>query len=142
MDSRDFLEVADRLSRGASAAEFRTSIGRSYYAAFNVAADRLRSAGFPIGRGGAAHGEIRYCLANAGDADIQEAATKLGELHSIRIRADYHLARTDVEAPGIAVGVAAKAAKVIDSIDQAFRGPTRAQLQAAISKWRRDNGYP
>jgi hypothetical protein len=35
-----------------------------------------------------------------------------------------------------------QAGVMIRTLDAAFGGPQRAQLQAAIQKWRRDNGYP
>jgi hypothetical protein len=34
------------------------------------------------------------------------------------------------------------AQQVIHTLDTAFRGPQRAALQAAITQWRRENGYP
>ena len=69
MDPRDFHSLAARLARGNTPAEFRTAIGRAYY-----------------------------------------AVTLAGEM--------------------------------IRTLDAAFSGPRRAQLQSAIAKWRCDNGYP
>src|SRR4051794_25133410 len=58
MDPRDFHALAARLTAGTAPApaDCRTAINRSYYAVFNVAAEHLRSMGFPVGKGAAAHG--------------------------------------------------------------------------------------
>ena len=47
MDPRDFHALALRLTAGSGAAGYRSAIGRSYCAAFNVGATTLRGLGFP-----------------------------------------------------------------------------------------------
>lgn len=142
MDPRDFLAQAKRLAAGAAPpADCRTAISRAYYAAFNVGAAHLRDFGFPVGRGAAAHGEVQRCLANCGDPAIAKAASQLGDLHTPRNQADYQMDRQDVEAPGAARMMTDLAGRVIQAFDTAFRGPARAQIDAAIRQWRRDNGY-
>jgi len=91
MDPRDFLNVARKLASGATAAERRTAVGRSYYSVFNVAAEHLRALGFRISRGAAAHGEVQKCLSNSGDTSLADIASDLNDLHSSRNRADYQL---------------------------------------------------
>jgi len=98
--------------------------------------------GFRVSKGAAAHGEIYKCLSNSGDQEVADVASELNDLHSYRIRADYQMDRTDVERPVLASDVVNTATELIAAIDAAFGGPRRAQLQAAIAKWRRDNGYP
>jgi hypothetical protein len=142
MDPRDFQKLALQLATAGGAAERRTAISRSYYAAFNVAANHLRSMKFPIGKGAAAHGEVRHCLANAGNAELVEAGRWLGSLHSQRIRADYELDRKDVEAGADVSANTATASNVIALLDACFGGPARTPTQAAIAAWRRANGYP
>jgi hypothetical protein len=142
MDPREFHQLAVRLANGASAAEFRTASGRAYYAAFNVAADHLRSLQFRIKRSAAAHGEIQHCLANSGDPGISKIGSDLTLLHSQRNRADYQLNVTDIETRFAAQGNANTADKIILPLDAAFAGPQRAQIQSAIASWRRANGYP
>jgi hypothetical protein len=142
MDPRDFDTLARKLSTGATAAERRTAIGRSYYAVFNVAAEHLRALGFPIGKGAAAHGEIQKCLSNSGDKAVTAVASDLSDLHSLRNRADYQLDRADVDKPATVLAVVESASDLIRTLDNAFAGPQRSQLQASIQKWRRDNGYP
>lgn len=142
MDPRDFLTLADRLSAGTTAAEHRTAIGRSYYALFNVAADTLRQLGFHVRRSASAHGEVQLCLHNSGDPEVQAVASELGDLHSWRNRADYQLGKSDVEEAFNAATLVRIARGSIRSLDAAFSGPERIQLQATISQWRRANGYP
>lgn len=142
MDPRDFHALALRLAAGPGAAEHRSAISRSYYAAFNVGAATLRGLGFPIGKGAAAHGEVQKCLWNAGDAAVSAAASLLDELHSRRNRADYQLERTDAESAVSAHAAGRLAGEAIETLDRLFSGPQRPQLQATIQRWRRANGYP
>lgn len=142
MNPRDFQLVAQKLSGGATAAERRTAISRAYYAVFNTAAEILRDLGFPVGKGAAAHGEVHRCLANSGDRAVEMVATELGDLHSTRNHADYQLDRQDVERAANARAAATTAAEIIRTLDAVFQGPQRLQLQSAIQKWRKDNGYP
>lgn len=142
MNPRDFHRLAEQLANRTTPAEFRTAIGRAYYAAFNVAAEGLRAVGTPLGKGAAAHGEAPHFLRNSGHADLARAATVLEFLHRVRNRADYQLDKADVETRQAAAGAVADARKAIDAIDTALTGPERASIQAAIAKWRRENGYP
>ena len=142
MDPRDFHKLASRLVTGPSAAELRTAIGRAYYGAFGVGIDTLRGLGFSIGKGAAAHGEVQRCMANSNDVAVSEVGLKLTRLHAQRIRADYQLTAADVENPANARAMVDLAGEIIRTIDSAFSGPRRAQLQSAIARWRRDNGYP
>jgi hypothetical protein len=142
MDPREFHRLAVRLSTGSTPAEFRSAIGRAYYSLFNLGAQHLRSMGFSIGKGAAAHGEVRRCLMNSGDPLVSEVGSDLDDLHSRRNRADYQLDRTDVERPNMAAATVTEVARMIRTLDTAFRGPQRAALQAAITQWRRENGYP
>ncbi|HEY2586749.1 MAG TPA: hypothetical protein VGI81_13380 [Tepidisphaeraceae bacterium] len=142
MDPREFHHLADRLAQGNTPAEFRTAIGRAYYAAFNVAAEGLRTLGFRIGKGGAAHGEVVHCVWNAGDPAVTAAADLLNALHSLRNRADYHLDKRDVEESPVTKKAVEDARMVTQAVDAAFTGPQRTAIQAAIAKWRRENGYP
>lgn len=142
MDARDFHELAVRLVAGSSAAESRTAIGRAYYAVFNVGAQHLRSLGFHVGRRAGVHGEVDKCLSNSGDPEVMRVASDVSRLHSRRNRADYQLDPSDVEDPGVARKIVNRVGQQIATLDTAFTGPRRAPIQAAIAKWRRENGYP
>jgi hypothetical protein len=142
MDPRDFHALAARLSSSASAADLRTAVSRSYYAVFNVGASHLRDAGFAIGKGAAAHGEVQKCLNNCGDQGVMAVATELNDLHGARNRADNQLDRRDPENRSNVLGIVAQAGDHIRVLDLAFQGIDRAKLQLTIMNWRRDNGYP
>src|SRR5579884_2686180 len=117
MDPREFNRLAQRLAAGSSPAEFRSAISRAYYAVFNVGAEVLRSLGFRVGRGAAAHGEVQFCLQNSGDPEVAAVASELRNLHSLRNRADYQLDRTDAETALIATSTVATASALIHTLD-------------------------
>jgi hypothetical protein len=142
MNPRAFHTLAQRLSPGPAAADCRTAVSRAYYATFNVGAEILRGLGFRVRKGAAAHGEIYHCLSNSGDPAVEDAASELNDLHGLRNRADYQLESQDVERPAVVTKIVATAGAVIRVLDEAFASPRRPQLQAAIAKWRRENGYP
>jgi hypothetical protein len=142
MNPREFQRLAIHLASGNSPAECRTAIGRSYYAVFNVSADLLRSLNIRIVRGPAAHSEVQNCLFNGGDPDVARVASELGELHSLRNRADYQLDKADAESATNATLAADLAGELIGTLDRVFSGPGRLRVQAEIMAWRRANGYP
>ena len=142
MDPRDFHALAVRLCASGSAADLRTAVSRSYYAVFNVGASHLRSMGFPIGKGAAAHGEVQKCLNNSGDLTVITVATELNGLHGGRNRADYQLDRPEPENRSNVLGIVTLAADAIRVLDASFQGASRANLRSAILSWRRSNGYP
>ena len=44
--------------------------------------------------------------------------------------------------PAVVTKIVATAGAVIRVLDEAFASPRRLQLQPAIARWRRENGYP
>lgn len=142
MDAREFLTIAGELARRPDAAAQRTAISRAYYAAFNTGAQFLRSCGFRIGKGAAAHGEVYRCLSFSGHTELARAGSDLNDLHSLRNRADYQLDRTDVERPKVALAAVELSWNLIQNMTSAFGGPERVLIEATIAKWRKDNGYP
>ncbi len=55
MNWRDFLLVANRLTAGATEADWRTAVSRAYYAAFHVARRLLADLKFNVPRADRAH---------------------------------------------------------------------------------------
>lgn len=107
MDETGFLELADELSMGLREADWRTSISRSYYAAFHKARLLLQQGGFRVPYGGLAHAYIWQRLSNASHPDIDGAGRRLNRLRRIRNRADYNFARPLNAATAISyVGIA------------------------------------
>jgi uncharacterized protein (UPF0332 family) len=99
MEPHDFHRLAAQLANSTQAAELRTAISRAYYAAYHVSAALLEAMGFRPSRGPAGHGDVRNRLSNSGDLEIMRVGNQLGQLHSQRIAADYHLHNTGVENP-------------------------------------------
>jgi hypothetical protein len=89
MDPRAFLALAQSLAKGPGAAEYRTAVNRSYYAAYNFAVIVLEGISLTIPRTAEGHGEVRDLLMNSPAKDLRAAGKKLGDLYGLRERADY-----------------------------------------------------
>ena len=97
MNPRDFHDIARQLYLDGRPAALRSAISRAYYAAFNAGAEILRRAGFQISDGPGGHGEVRDCLSNSGDPEVEKAGYKLSNLHTQRLHADYKMDRSEIE---------------------------------------------
>jgi hypothetical protein len=142
MDPREFNRLALELSRRQEPASLRAAIGRSYYAAFNVAAEMLRRWNVPVARSAAGHGEIIRYLFNSGDAALAEVSVKLDILRKRRNVADYDLSAADVENLKSAQSTAATAKHLIDVMDQCLDPARSAKIIAAIAEYRRKIAPP
>src|SRR5437868_4576871 len=93
MDPRSFLTLATSLaSTTAGPAECRSSISRSYYAAFNVAVAFLRDHAKlePLG-GRDKHAAVKNCWLQCGDNVGKQIGISLDTLHTQRKHADYDM---------------------------------------------------
>jgi uncharacterized protein (UPF0332 family) len=142
MNPREFHVLADNLASGATPAEYRSAISRAYYAAFHVGVETLVALGFRVSRGGAGHGEVARCFDNSVIPETINAARELSNLHRLRIRADYHLDRVDVETASVAMSAVLQSQSIIATFDRILASPQRPQIQSAIAAWRKSNGYP
>jgi hypothetical protein len=97
MDPREFHRQAVDLLRGGQPVDCRSAISRAYYAAFSVAAEVLRTNGFPILENHTAHEQVTRHLLGSEDQTVRRVGSQLGDLRGMRNKADYRLARTDVE---------------------------------------------
>jgi hypothetical protein len=93
MEGTDFLAVARHLvGREHDEAALRSAVSRAYYAAYSHARQVLVRLGFQqFHRAARDHGKVRRYLENCGVADIARQGQALGDLHTDRIHADYHL---------------------------------------------------
>lgn len=91
MDGREFIDVAQHLAGRPGEASIRSSISRSYCAAYNYARSVLRSLGFKQVADGRSHDVVCQYLQNCGESTIQVAGRKLGDLEHARLKADYAL---------------------------------------------------
>jgi len=87
----DFLDIADQLRTSPSEAGQRTSIGRSYYALYNVVYGTLISQGVRLENEGSDHKLLVYYLTTCRDREADKIGGALRDLHSHRIDADYHM---------------------------------------------------
>ena len=68
MRPEEFLDAADRLTRGTTEGDWRSAVSRAYYGVFHRLRDALLAQGLDVGRGGAAHFNLYSGLHNCGVA--------------------------------------------------------------------------
>ncbi len=91
MDPVAFLDVAHSLQSSAAEAERRTSVGRSYYALYNVLLEGLTSEGLHFERSGVDHGLLVYYLTQCHDRQAARIGAALRDLRTQRNAADYNM---------------------------------------------------
>jgi uncharacterized protein (UPF0332 family) len=136
MDARDFLTLAEDLSRGSTEAEWRTAVSRAYYAAFHVARELLVQCGFLVPRADPAHSYLWLRLCNCGHLDVQRAGGELNTLRRARNEADYYL-RGQLDQATTAVHVQL-ADQTIQSLEAAALEPIKTQITDAMKVYERD----
>jgi len=126
MKGRDLLAVARRLGSGQNPTEpnRRTSINRSYYAAFGELSGHIQVRGYVRKPSGSPHdASWKFLKTGIVDGDVQRAAVRRAiadtgfQLKARRLKADYHLSagisRTE---PQDALGEAEAIIKALDSL--------------------------
>ncbi|HEY7426306.1 MAG TPA: HEPN domain-containing protein [Gemmataceae bacterium] len=136
MNFRDFLSLADTLSKGTTEAEWRSACSRGYYAAFHVARQLLLALGFRVPQADRAHGYLWLRLSNAGVLQVQKAGNQLKDLRQERNWADYDGHRTITRAT--AVQNVRLAEETIQAFDAAAVEPVRTQITDAMKIYERD----
>jgi hypothetical protein len=133
MDLRDFRNLAVDLVvvKNASAAHFRTAIGRAYYAALHVASQVLGALQLPPAENPRGHIQAVRLLQQSGDSALETAGGLLGDLHGDRIIADYHLKRTDVETIKSAQASVEITVFIIDELDAFVADTSRREAVIA-----------
>jgi len=91
MDAKDFLKIAKKLLRYNSEANWRTSIGRSYYAIFNYLKQECQTLNLPILGSSKGHNQLKSYLLGCEIDEVIDIGSKIGDLYSQRIIADYRL---------------------------------------------------
>jgi hypothetical protein len=89
MDARDFFTIAERYKSSHVEAERRTSVGRSYYALFNVLLGTLSGKGVIFRGTPDDHYTLISYLTKAGNRASGIAGSALKDLRLERNRADY-----------------------------------------------------
>ncbi len=128
MDPREFLVVAKSLIEGKNPtpAECRTVIGRSYYAALNVASELVEELRILPGNKDT-HADVMDMVASSNDHTLKIACDSLKQRKMVRVHADYHMDRKDVETVKKASLEVALAERIIQDIDQ---------VRADESRWK------
>jgi len=95
MNPTDFFKTAELLKPHTEEAHLRTSIGRSYYAAFLYFREYLRSLGLEKRKNPAqeVHAFVVQCLGFSNVLEGSKASRYLYELEQVREDADYRLDR-------------------------------------------------
>lgn len=96
VDATAFLRTAKLLKEQTDEAHLRTSIGRSYYAAFLYFRERLKQIGLEKTKhpGREAHAFIIQCLQWSEVTEGTKASWYLRDLQQVREDTDYHLEKT------------------------------------------------
>jgi uncharacterized protein (UPF0332 family) len=136
MNWRDFLPLATRLAAGTTEADWRTAVGRAYYAAFHIARRLFAGLSFTVPRADRAHQDLVFRLSNSGESAVEQAGRDLETLRRLRNRADYD------ETPVLTQPQAAAAVQIADGIiqtlDTASQEPTRTRIRDAMIVYERD----
>lgn len=144
MNPTDFISLAVKLSNSRQEAELRTAVSRAYYGAFHAARELLEQCGvgFPPKEllGAEIHMKVRFCLANADDADAMLIANKLSDLRSQRNLADYDL-KTErfsfAHAKNVTAG-AQLAREIVDALERWRSEPGLGRFQEKVRAYARD----
>lgn len=132
MNARDFLQVADDLASGSLEAEWRSAVSRAYYAAFLVARDVLRRAGFRPPGDTASHAYVSRRLSNSSHPHIIGAGDRLRDMRRARGWADYDLDRPFPER--VAVEQLTRAMDIVAALDALAATP--GVLASAVTAMR------
>lgn len=105
--------------------QFRTAIGGAYYGAFNFSSQVMTELGFPPAENAQGHNQTVRLLQQSGDPMLEAAGGLLGDLHTLRLKADYNLKRTDVEKMTGAQAAVETAASIFDDLNALMANPAR-----------------
>ena len=129
MKGEEFLNFAEATLSGGLPVHHRVAIGRSYYGAFNVAAELLRAAGCQIPQNAGAHGVICRLLQEVKcDLTVYAAGSWINSARGIRNKADYELLDTKVEGRNIALRFVLSARNHVTALRSAFAGPLATKI--------------
>jgi uncharacterized protein (UPF0332 family) len=132
MDPRAFLSLAKRLLDSERNPEgLRTTVGRAYYAAFNVAAEFFSGTGCEIPDGPQGHARAYHYLNNCNGQSLIEAGRHLDDLRGERNAADYKLHKKHVEKEANVRNLVDVADEVIRSLDSCKDGPAERRKGVA-----------
>jgi hypothetical protein len=140
MDPAAFLDIAQQWQVSDSEAERRTSIGRSYYALFNILRQSLSSRGVTFRFRATDHGDLVDYLTRCGN---QEAARIGGILNNLRVQrndADYDMNLTiDTNQSQLAYRSAQEAVDKFNALSQTDLETIITRIQVLLPRRQRRN---
>ena len=139
MDPNDFLHFARKLAgtTPSGAAEYRSAISRSYYAAYLVIVSFVKDFARlePMG-GSDKHSTIKLSLMGCTDTDVKKLGMKLDTLHTQRRTADYDMASLRAESQATALAACKQSEEIINEIDAITKSASKlATIVAEIQSW-------
>lgn len=117
MRPRQFLELAEQLANGSSAAECRSAISRAYYAIFNLGEEFFERMGLPRPKR-EYHIILQRRLLNSGDKGLEKVGSRLGDLHTKRVSADYKMTDKLIENPQSARDAVERATEMAETLEK------------------------
>ena len=141
MDPRDFLELAQRLSRNENEASLRTAVSRSYYALHNRMSNFLSCEGFQLDEDYKRHKQVYQWLHNCGIEDIESVASDLDDLRGERNRADYEMNATIADNINNVILLCQKANIAFDTFENCISSrKKRSKISKGINNYLRKIG--
>lgn len=128
----DLLRIANHLLKRNTEADWRSSISRSYYAAFHAACNFLRDLGFAVPQDDSAHHYAYSRLFNCGTKQVAVLADKLADLRRQRNQADYECSATVRQ--GEATDALRNAQDILYVLDN-LPPVTRSSIATAIERY-------
>lgn len=141
MDARDFLQVASDVLHYKTEACFRTSVSRSYYAAYHFFCNECECLGIHIPKSPTGHETLITNFFNSGIRTAADIGRTINDLRGQRIDADYVLNAETTERT--AELVLQKADRVIRSFNLIVKDDLKSGIltyQARIAATRSSSG--
>ena len=136
MRGREFLKSARDLFAAGGEPNWRSALGRAYYALVHEGADALLRWGFPKPPGEQIHRFVRLRFDSTPHADLYPVGTALDRLGRLRNEADYQLSNPGVFANDVVAGQATRdATDAIAHLDAIAADSVR--LAAALAALRK-----
>jgi len=132
MDGRAFLQSARALLAAPSEANWRSAVGRAYYALLHEARAALERWGFPGPAHGNVHTFVKPRFVFSSQPDAKNVGIILDRLSAWRNQADYRLAASaSFASDALARQALALAESAIDLLDQIEADPARRTAAVA-----------
>ncbi len=135
MEGRRFIDTAELLLERNSPSNCRTVFNRAYYAAYNTGVELFEKAGVTINENAKGHTQVSTYLQQCGVPKLNEAGSKLGDLYSDRILADYRLNKTNVEKLNNAKLAVLRAKMIISTFDLFSSSSERQKIKKGIERY-------